>query len=125
MRISDWSSDVCSSDLPKLRLKVRARRLCLPGRAIGRDLRIVAQHIGALLLDRTDIAGFDALTRDPKRIVGHHGLLAQPLGTALGGCGFDVELGYQQASLRSHPFRLALRISRVGLAGKERVRSCR
>src|SRR3546814_8175079 len=45
-------------------------------------------------------------------------LLAQHLGTALGGCGFDVELRNPQAEIRSRNFRLDLRPSEAG--GRQR-----
>src|SRR3546814_9066569 len=43
MRISDWSSDVCSSDLP--------HGLALAAHRRGFDVRVVATQVGPLFLD--------------------------------------------------------------------------
>src|SRR3546814_19816935 len=42
MRISDWSSDVCSSDLP------RHRKRCLPGGSVGRLVALAVAPPGEL-----------------------------------------------------------------------------
>src|SRR3546814_2584891 len=78
MRISDWSSDVCSSDLGKKRPGRFAVRIHRPGRRAvrrGADAMLFAQitdlHVslpGALLAGRSDTAGF--LDRSEERRVG-------------------------------------------------------
>src|SRR3546814_12701779 len=42
MRISDWSSDVCSSDLMPGRIPVSARRLEIRGIALARGVKVKA-----------------------------------------------------------------------------------
>src|SRR3546814_5998219 len=56
MRISDWSSDVCSSDLVDLAGAVVEHRLqAQPG-----DTRVVAQHlVDDVVPHRDDLAGLD------------------------------------------------------------------
>src|SRR3546814_6206026 len=56
MRISDWSSDVCSSDLFRisaavLQLELHLRRATTARYVTGKQLLAQAQHIGARLLD--------------------------------------------------------------------------
>src|SRR3546814_3270536 len=68
MRISDWSSDVCSSDLPS-RVLATGIGLCLQRQqplAIGQDLLVGPQHQraesaekDALLLNHLDILAVD------------------------------------------------------------------
>src|SRR3546814_11513364 len=44
MRISDWSSDVCSSDLHDLSPDIRNHTLALPERKLGRVRQALAGH---------------------------------------------------------------------------------
>src|SRR3546814_4553663 len=46
MRISDWSSDVCSSDLPGLRLTTNLADHGIDEVAIGRDVEVVFEDHG-------------------------------------------------------------------------------
>src|SRR3546814_18888134 len=82
MRISDWSSDVCSSDLGDQRIRRSAQfvELRLPGRALQIDddaalVAVEAGEIGIVLADEMrarlagDIAG-RGLDRSEERRVG-------------------------------------------------------
>src|SRR3546814_19247878 len=90
LRISDWSSDVCSSDLQRIRRSAQFVELRLPGRALQIDddaalVAVEAGEIGIVLADEMrarlagDIAGrgLDLVHLGPK--LGWH----QP---ALGAC---------------------------------------
>src|SRR3546814_6343865 len=75
MRISDWSSDVCSSDLPRLRGHRGARRLAAgkPARCAGQRLPLAAR------------AAQPPQPREPQRSRDHHRgpvAAARPLGGA-------------------------------------------
>src|SRR3546814_20408922 len=75
MRISDWSSDVCSSDLPRLlttieRIDELARQDAAVDRAprqIARFRRLVDQRLGIHRPQRGDIGGAALLLPRPTR----------------------------------------------------------
>src|SRR3546814_19685587 len=81
MRISDWSSDVCSSDLWALRFEAKARELMLRGdhqalvdyEALGRDAELsipTPDHYLPLLYVLGASDESDAVTRSEERRVG-------------------------------------------------------
>src|SRR3546814_19809580 len=104
MRISDWSSDVCSSDLGKLlgdRSQRRAGRdadeqALLPRRAAGIFLRVV----------RIDL---DHPVQHPRMEVGGHEARAYPLARVRAGRapGTDrLKRGFARVDLEAGPFLL-------------------
>src|SRR3546814_14309417 len=78
MRISDWSSDVCSSDLPRLlttieRIDELARQDAAVDRAprqIARFRRLVDQRLGIHRPQRGDIGGAELLRQRLTRRLG-------------------------------------------------------
>src|SRR3546814_2626999 len=67
MRISDWSSDVCSSDLGVFRIPEHAHRL-LAARDFGAPARGVDIHLPQLLVH---LAGGQAIALHPRGIEDH------------------------------------------------------
>src|SRR3546814_4545677 len=84
MRISDWSSDVCSSDLPFQRPPVRAypqRDDPYLGRAIGRQgSRGSASHLPDRPVRAPKFRSFDIRAEFPDRRVGSGPLLHHAAG---------------------------------------------
>src|SRR3546814_16927546 len=58
MRISDWSSDVCSSDLARLHPRHRPRRLDHRPPMSERDALASLERLVSLLDDRFSVGGF-------------------------------------------------------------------
>src|SRR3546814_15885462 len=94
MRISDWSSDVCSSDLLGRTILDGAKRVRISGRTISVQARIrtIGSYTGhadqaepvGWIEDRRPIAGSLLLTHGEERSV--HALASHltPLGIAIG-----------------------------------------
>src|SRR3546814_15693271 len=121
MRISDWSSDVCSSDLLLLRTSLRdlIPRIRMPHHAGG---RVVPQHPRDAL-----VGGFGAVADDDNAAVLR---IAHPYPAAVvqadpGGAAGDVEHGVEQGPVADGvgavPHRFRSEESRVG---KEGVSTC-
>src|SRR3546814_19180310 len=94
MRISDWSSDVCSSDLPKARVREIAAELGLgvAAKPDSQDICFVPDGDYATLVKklRPEADASGAIVDEAGRKLGEHrGLIhftfAQPRGSALGG----------------------------------------
>src|SRR3546814_14660260 len=74
MRISDWSSDVCSSDLGSLTVDRNIdRRRAIRAKAVGR-FRKRAQ-IDVIFLEKASIAEYDCLVVDDADDAFAHGLV--------------------------------------------------
>src|SRR3546814_7015394 len=74
MRISDWSSDVCSSDLPASHIVEIQRHLRVVGLALG----IVPQSDEPAFRRSPCIAAFDRKRRAVDRVERHHPLRLPP-----------------------------------------------
>src|SRR3546814_2898490 len=66
MRISDWSSDVCSSDLEWRRVSSRG----LSGRDLGRAIGVVPQDRGALLARVNTWVNHEIAYRNDRQLFG-------------------------------------------------------
>src|SRR3546814_6181751 len=64
MRISDWSSDVCSSDLGRSRLSVLSPHSCRSGSTLSRRSLPHARYRGDLFHPRHDLDFIDIVERD-------------------------------------------------------------
>src|SRR3546814_16901033 len=122
MRISDWSSDVCSSDLPAQQPELQ--------RLVDRlGLQTVQQHeAGEMLIERSR-------TYPPHRVEGF--LSAPPALRLAGGMGALVQAlqgrlpadravsGHRVKRVRQHGDSLEVERSEARRVGKECVRTCR
>src|SRR3546814_6858849 len=79
MRISDWSSDVCSSDLPAAALESEAIQNCAGYQATGktgqRELEELAVLLALILLPLITVIGSVTVVVGPQRgsLDGHRG----------------------------------------------------
>src|SRR3546814_1404074 len=73
MRISDWSSDVCSSDLARQLLEGHAGTDGLGARAENLHVAVVEQHQPVLAVEQSDGRGemLDGLQQQILRLEGH------------------------------------------------------
>src|SRR3546814_15028261 len=73
MRISDWSSDVCSSDLElaKVRIENRAKTDVLADRGDRLQRARTVRHHGEQLGDVGELAGFDDVVPHADLVGGH------------------------------------------------------
>src|SRR3546814_2744284 len=108
MRISDWSSDVCSSDLPFPRVLLEEALLGYPARTaderkraagdIGRDVR---PHLGVIVRE-TRLGDSRVGPVEPVRM-GEHGLGAL---LPAGACGRDFRLDHDVRRSEEHTSEL-------------------
>src|SRR3546814_6823701 len=73
MRISDWSSDVCSSDLPETVVPKNGSAIRL---APGAPKVISHEKVGRLVLDGDAILPADGATINARRRISVHGYIA-------------------------------------------------